>query len=110
MKQPSQCDRVLEVLSDGQWHTIAEIHERAGTMRLNSRISELRQRRDLVIECSPAGPNSKYRLLGSLSDEADLTPVASSRDDGKQHDRTGGRLASSESETLFTFPRSPEWA
>ena len=38
----SQCSRVLEVLRDGRPHSIQEIHERAGTMRLNSRISDLR--------------------------------------------------------------------
>ena len=38
----SQCSRVLEVLRDGKPHSIQEIHERAGTMRLNSRISDLR--------------------------------------------------------------------
>lgn len=46
----SQCDRVLLVLSDRETHAVPEIHERAGTMRLNSRISELRQRGH-TIEC-----------------------------------------------------------
>jgi hypothetical protein len=40
----SQCQRVLDVLKDGRWHTITEIHERAGMMRLNSRVAELRSR------------------------------------------------------------------
>ncbi len=39
----SQCSRVLEVLRDGKPHSIQEIHERAGTMRLNSRIADLRR-------------------------------------------------------------------
>jgi hypothetical protein len=42
--QPSQCDRVMAVLADDAPHTIEEIHERAGTMRLNSRVAELRDR------------------------------------------------------------------
>jgi hypothetical protein len=42
--EPSQCARVLAVLQDGKPHSIQEIHERAGTMRLNSRVSELRTR------------------------------------------------------------------
>lgn len=40
----SQCDRVFEVLKDHRPHSIEEIHERAGTMRLNSRIADLRKR------------------------------------------------------------------
>lgn len=40
----SQCARVLEVLADHRFHSIQEIHQRAGTMRLNSRIAELRKR------------------------------------------------------------------
>jgi hypothetical protein len=38
----SQCSRVLEVLRDGKPHSIQEVHDRAGMMRLNSRISDLR--------------------------------------------------------------------
>jgi len=38
----SQNARVLAVLWDGKRHSVPEIHRRAGTMRLNSRISELR--------------------------------------------------------------------
>lgn len=40
----SQTSRVLAVLKDGNPHSIEEIHERAGSMRLNSRIAELRTR------------------------------------------------------------------
>ena len=39
----SQCDRVIDVLCDGKPHSIQEIHRRAGSMRLNSRISDLRR-------------------------------------------------------------------
>lgn len=49
-RRPTQCDRVLEVLDDGLWHSIHEIHDRAGSMRLNSRVSELRARRGLDIQ------------------------------------------------------------
>lgn len=38
----SQCARILRALADGRWTTVSEIHRRAGTSRLNSRISELR--------------------------------------------------------------------
>jgi hypothetical protein len=60
----SQCDRVLAVLRDGDWHDINEIHRRAGTMRLNSRISDLRARGHLI-DCKPNGAKTRYRLQGS---------------------------------------------
>lgn len=39
----SQTSRILAVLWDGRPHSVAEIHRRAGTSRLNSRISDLRR-------------------------------------------------------------------
>lgn len=50
----SQCGRVLALLRDGKRHSVPEIHERCGTMRLNSRIAELRTRGH-VIECLRIG-------------------------------------------------------
>lgn len=53
-----QCARVLEVLADGQSHSVTEIHRLAGTMRLNSRVSELRKHlreRGETIICTRAG-------------------------------------------------------
>lgn len=71
----SQCDLIAAVLADGQPHTAAEIHERCGFSRLNSRIAELRSRRGLNIECRHvAGVGSaayEYRLVGLL----EHTPV-----------------------------------
>ena len=58
----SQCARVLAVLDDGRPHTMTEIHERAGTMRLNSRISELRERGH-TITCSRVGGDYVYQLV-----------------------------------------------
>lgn len=43
VKPGTQGARVLHALRDGRWHSVAEIHRRAGTMRLNSRVSELRK-------------------------------------------------------------------
>ena len=60
-RQPSQCDRVLDVLEDGLAHTIQEIHERAGTMRLNSRVAELRKRGHEIV-CTREGDDYFYRL------------------------------------------------
>lgn len=43
VKPNSQNARILRALSKGTWVSVAEIHRRAGTSRLNSRISELRK-------------------------------------------------------------------
>ena len=65
----SQGERVLRVLADGQWHTTAEIHRRAGTMRLNSRIAELRKKgREIECEHLPrkTGPRAyRYRWMNA---------------------------------------------
>lgn len=60
----SQCDRILEVLTDGLPHSMREIHDRAGFMRLNSRVSELRERGH-VITCDRAGGRYVYQLISS---------------------------------------------
>lgn len=64
----SQNHRILRVLGDGDWHTTAEIHRRAGFSRLNSRVAELRSR-GFVIECERVSGESgargyAYRLVG----------------------------------------------
>lgn len=53
--RPSQCSRILAVLADRRPHTVTEIHKRAGTSRLNSRVAELRRQlrsEGLTIECT----------------------------------------------------------
>lgn len=95
----TQIARILEVLSDGDWHDVAEIHERAGYSRLNSRVAEARSR-GLVIECERLkGVDDKtrayrYRLLderhepqgSAVSEAADPSPlVALVEHDGGQY-------------------------
>lgn len=70
----SQCDRVLNVLADGQLHPVPEIHDRAGTMRLNSRVAELRKRGH-TIECvrvpgATGAAAYAYRLLDTTASAA----------------------------------------
>ena len=63
----SQCERILGVLSDYQWHTTADLYRRLGGMILHSRIAELRKRghtiegRHVPGETGAAG--YEYRLL-----------------------------------------------
>ena len=47
----SQCDLIADLLADGLWHSVAQIHRRCGFSRLNSRVAELRSRRGMTIEC-----------------------------------------------------------
>lgn len=67
VKPNSQNARILRVLADGKWKTTAAIHRKAGTSRLNSRISELRKY-GYEIEhgkvLGKAGPlGHRYRLI-----------------------------------------------
>lgn len=84
----TQIARILDVLSDGEWHDVAEIHKRAGYSRLNSRVAEARTR-GFVIDCERlkgVADNTKayrYRLLAerhdiprdAVSEAAPLPPV-----------------------------------
>jgi hypothetical protein len=68
----SQNDLIQHVLQDGSWHTVSEIHRRCGFSRLNSRVSELRKKRGMLIECrhvdgAGRGPTAyEYRFTGFL--------------------------------------------
>lgn len=64
----SQCDRVLAVLKDGRPHTMEEIHQFAGFMRLNSRVSDLRKRGH-TITCDKAGGVYTYQLHADTLNE-----------------------------------------
>lgn len=88
-QQPSQAKRVLLVLQDGRPHTIEEIHERAGTMRLNSRVAELRGHGHNIV-CSRAAGTYLYQLLPSLVDrgEGATTPEATAEPGGTGHAHT----------------------
>ena len=75
----SQCERILAVLADGKLHTTAEIHERAGSSRLNSRIAELRKRGwDIHYEfVGGVGPSAHaYRLICAEADSSGSTASA----------------------------------
>jgi len=64
----SQCSRILEVLRDHRIHDMREIHQRAGTMRLNSRIAELRSRGHNIV-CFKTGGVYRYQMLSELDAE-----------------------------------------
>lgn len=49
MSMNSQSARVLEILKDGKPHSVPEIHQKAGTMRLNSRIADLRKQGHTIV-------------------------------------------------------------
>lgn len=78
VKAYSQNARVLDALKDGRWHSVAAIHRHAGTMRLNSRVSELRTKHGFKIEHrvlagkDRAALRHQYRLI----DPPALLPAA----------------------------------
>lgn len=65
----SQTSRILAVLSDGQPHTVSEIHRLAGYSRLNSRVSELRKKGHTIVCRSIPGESGsdgyEYQLVVS---------------------------------------------
>lgn len=67
----SQNARILRVLAKGKWVTVSEIHRRAGTSRLNSRVSELRKQGYEIEHMKVAGKagalGHRYRLLNPPS-------------------------------------------
>jgi len=71
LKPGSQNARILRALSGGTWVTVAEIHRRAGTCRLNSRVSELRKYGYVIEHETVPGKTGalghRYRLLNPPS-------------------------------------------
>lgn len=76
----THCDRLLEELSDGEWHPHTSLY-RLG-MIVHSRVADLR-RKGYVIETERDGDLHLYRLVGRL-DEADAAPGV----DGEGHTGT----------------------
>lgn len=108
IRADSQNARVFTVLADGEPHSAAEIHRRAGFMRLNSRVAELRTK-GLVITCEHVGGTGPeafvYQLQTPLSDGAEkapergrpsesgrATPDASSENGAHKIDENGSRV------------------
>jgi hypothetical protein len=78
LRTPTQCERILAVISDGREHTAAELY-RTGCV-LHSRISDLRKR-GYVIELSRAdgvGAESFLYKLVATPEEATSAAVVSS--------------------------------
>jgi hypothetical protein len=71
VKPGSQNARILRALADGSWHSVANIHRKAGTSRLNSRVSELRKYGYVIEHDTVPGKvgslGHRYRLLNPPS-------------------------------------------
>lgn len=71
----SQASRILDVLKDGKSHSVPEIHRRAGTSRLNSRVSDLRkQGYNIVCERIPHAMGAAAYQYTLLPDARPKTP------------------------------------
>lgn len=68
----SQTSRILAVLWDLKPHTVPEIHRRAGTSRLNSRISDLRRMGCVIVMTHRAGRKG----AGAYSYQMTETPTS----------------------------------
>lgn len=75
IKPGSQNARVLEVLADGLGHSAAEIHARAGFMRLNSRVAELRSKHGFDISCVQTGPAGPEHFVYQLHTPLEQPPA-----------------------------------
>ncbi len=67
----SHCDRILEALRDGRFHTTADLYREVGPMILHSRISDLRKKGHNVegrhVPGQSGADGYAYRLLPSVS-------------------------------------------
>lgn len=62
-RRRSHCEKLLGLLSDGNWHTQAEMVS-AGGMRYGARLFEMRHTQDLTIERRQVGADEwQYRLI-----------------------------------------------
>lgn len=88
VKPGSQAARILNALRDGTWVSVSEIHRRAGSSRLNSRISDLRKQQYEIQHREVAGKGRaslrhQYRLVsapGPLPDPGEIPRESLSRD------------------------------
>jgi hypothetical protein len=75
----SHCDRILEALRDGQWHTSHDLYIKVGHCVLHSRISDLRKKGYTVEGRSVPGYSGalgyEYRLVSPVRRPVDCSPA-----------------------------------
>lgn len=76
LQPDSQNSRVLSVLSDGHWHTSANIVRKTGAKRLNSRMSELRKRGFVIDRVTVPGKTGQLAHRYKLANPPASLPVA----------------------------------
>lgn len=87
----NQCERILQVLRDGRWHTHLELY--ALGVVLHSRISELRD------------PDGKYRLNIEIRTRSEYVPLSRGRKQTIYDYRLVGSLDAAEGEGLAAVGR-----
>lgn len=67
----SHCQKILDALRDGQFHTTADLYRECGPMILHSRISDLRAKGHIVegrhVPGASGAAGYQYRLLPSVT-------------------------------------------
>lgn len=100
----TDCDRLLQVLSDGQPHSHRELY-RLG-MIVHSRISDLRRKGHNISQWRDG--DLYWYELGAVP-EADSSLAAAGGPPGSDHADVSHPSAPTQP-TLFTEPRKPVWA
>ncbi len=76
--QMSHCQRILDALRDGQWHTTHALYIEVGPMILHSRVSDLRAKGHIVegrhVPGKTGADGYEYRLCSSV-EYVDVTKV-----------------------------------
>lgn len=109
MKRPTQKQRILAVLSDGRWHTSAELY-RTGCV-LHSRISDLRKDGYSIERRGVAGIGAEaheYRLERSdeASERSDGLPLRRGSDASSElSGAPAAAVATEGSQLTFTGPQ-----
>lgn len=105
MKRPTHCQRVYDLLSDGQWHTHHEGY--ALGVILHSRVADLRKKGH-TIEHRRNGDVSEYRLLPESSVSGGTAGDSESSSAGVGHSAvTGSALESPREDSGRTRTCSP---
>ena len=79
----SHCQKILDALRDGQWHTTAQLYRECGPMILHSRISDLRHKGFQIegrhVPGQTGARGYKYRLQEATQVRRPVDPPPDSR-------------------------------
>jgi hypothetical protein len=108
-RRPSGCERILQLLADGRWHSTYELQVGLGVMA-HSRVSDLRKRGYLIETRRTSGEGlhaNEYRLVAA-PDETTAPPIPPSPRDPVAVVSSGAdRAATPSGDSAPTAPGPP---